>query len=43
MKIALTIIGFCIGMLLVPFLPFALAAFAWNEYDKGEYGKESLR
>lgn len=39
MKIALAIVGFCIGILLMSFLPLALAAFAWNEYDQGDYGK----
>ena len=39
-KVALVAIGFCLGLVLMPFLPFALAAFAWNEYDKGDYGNE---
>lgn len=41
MKIALAIVGFCIGVVLMPFLPLALAAFAWNEYDKGDCGDEA--
>ena len=40
MKIALAIVGFCLGLVLMPFLPLAMAAFAWNECDKGDYGDE---
>jgi hypothetical protein len=39
-KIALAIVGFCIGVVLMPLLPFAMAALAWYEFDKGEYGDE---
>jgi hypothetical protein len=40
MKVALVIVGFCIGVVLMPLLPFAMAAFAWNEYDQGDYSNE---
>jgi hypothetical protein len=40
MKVALVIVGFCIGVVLMPLLPFAMAALAWYEFDKGEYGDE---
>ena len=40
MKFALARVGFCIGILLMPLLPFTMAAKALNEYDKGDYGDE---
>jgi hypothetical protein len=40
MKIALATVGFCIGVVLMPLLPFTLAVFAWNEYDQGDYSNE---
>jgi hypothetical protein len=43
-KITLTVCAFIAGLLTMPLgtvvYPFALAAFAWNEFDKGDYGDE---
>lgn len=43
-KITFTVCAFIAGILTMPLAavayPFALAAFVWNEYDKGDYGDE---